>query len=97
MATYLVNRIRKETVYTPRAHEHIAAVCTPGGIPHSRAEVVASIAARNTWWSQGTDGSMARIKPLERCNVVVGCPATPYLTTAPDHTAKNNLDNLPHC
>jgi len=25
------------------------------------------------------------------------CPATPYITTAPDHTVANNLDNLLHC
>jgi hypothetical protein len=25
------------------------------------------------------------------------CSASPYLTTAPDHTAANNLENLPRC
>jgi Protein of unknown function (DUF3892) len=93
--TFTVTRVRKEFVYTPQAHEHIDGVCTTENLYYTRKQVVDSMAAGNAWFAQG-GGSVARIKPMTSCPVT-RCPATPYITTAPDHTTANNLDNLPRC
>jgi hypothetical protein len=94
--SYTVDRVRKETSYTPRVHEHIEGVCTTSGTHFTRREVVDSMRRGEGWMTRGPDGSSAVIKPMNTCPVT-GCPATPYITTAPDHTTANNLDNLPRC
>jgi len=97
VAVYYVTKVRKEWSSSPRLHEHIEGVCTVDGAHYTRRQVLDSMNRSDQWFTRGSDGSTARIKPLERCSVVSGCPATPYLTTAPDHTTKNNLDTLPPC
>ena len=94
---YTVTKVRMEWSSYPRTHEHIEGVCTvPGGTHYARADVVASIARGDSWFTLAADGTSARVKPMSGCPVV-GCPATPYITTAPDHSRTNNLDNLPRC
>ena len=90
-----VDRVRKETSYVPSQHEHIEGVCS-GGTHYTRLQVVAGIRRGENWYTRGTDGSTARMKEMPSCPRS-GCPATPYITTAPDHTAANNLENLPRC
>lgn len=94
--TYTVTKVRKEWSYVPRTHEHIEGVCTTDGTHYTRKQVVDSMGRGDTWSTRGPDGSSARIKPANGCPVNE-CPATPYITTAPDHTTANNLDNLPSC
>ncbi len=89
-----VTRVRKEWS-NDRTHLHIEGVCTVDGAHHTRREVVDSIAAGNRWVTSG-GGSTAVIKPIQFCPAY-RCTATPYITTAPDHTTANNLDNLPPC
>jgi len=90
-----VTGVRKERA-PDGAHEHIASVCTNDGLTYTRAEVVAGLDALQTWETLGVDGSRATIKKITSCSVTA-CPTTPYITTAPDHTPANNLDNLPPC
>lgn len=89
-----VTKVRKETS-TDGTHRHIEGVCTSDGTHHTRAHVVDSINAGEAWYTSG-GGSQARIKPLTYCPAQ-GCPAKPYITTAPDHVTANNLENLPPC
>lgn len=90
----IVTRTRFERVANP-PHEHIEGVCTTDNTHYTRSQVVDSM-ARGQEWVTWDGRSTARIKPLARCPHS-SCPATPYITTAPDHTNTNNLDNLPHC
>jgi len=89
-------KVRKEWSQSPRLHEHIEGVCTADGTHYTRAAVVAGIRRGESWVTSG-GGSTARIRELARCSAEAGCPATPYITTAPDHTTANNLENLPRC
>jgi hypothetical protein len=41
-------------------------------------------------------GMSARIKKISFCPRA-GCYVSPYITTAPDYSTANNLDNLPPC
>jgi hypothetical protein len=93
--TYTVTRVRKEWSDRPYRHEHVEGVCAIDGTHYTRKEVVDSMAAANVWETFG-GATRARIKPMASCPVR-GCPATPYITTTPDHTVANNLDNLPSC
>ncbi len=89
-----VTRVRKERS-ADGGHEHIAGVCTSDGIHHKRAYVAARIDAGETWWSSG-GGQLARIRKISFCPRPA-CLANPSITTAPDHTTQNNLENLPPC
>lgn len=75
-------------------HKHIAGVKTKTSQTYTRAEVVAGIDDGQSWTTEGSDGSTAKIKKISYCPAT-SCLLTPYITTAPDHTTKNNLDNLP--
>lgn len=90
-----VDHVRKETSYVPSQHEHVEGVCS-AGTHYTRSQVVAGIRRGENWYTRGPDGSTAQIKVMASCPRT-GCPATPYITTAPDHTPANNLDNLPRC
>ena len=91
---FTVTKTRFERVANP-PHEHIEGVCTVDGSHYTRRQVVDSMAAGNQWATW--DGrSTAHIKPLTYCPHS-SCAATPYITTAPDHSVTNNLDNLPRC
>jgi hypothetical protein len=89
-----VTKVRKERV-SDGTHEHIAGVCTTDGTYSSRAQVAASIDAGSAWYSSG-GGSTARIRKIAHCPAAA-CLASPYITTDPDHTTANNLENLPRC
>lgn len=89
-----VTKVRKEQS-ADRSHEHIEGVCTVDGVHHTRAAVVASIGAGQVWVTSA-GGSTATIKPMRFCPAPA-CLATPYITTAPDHTTLNNLENLSRC
>lgn len=91
----IVTRTRKEMAPDGR-HQHIKAVCLQDGSSYTRAQVVASLKAGQQWSTCGYDGSRAAIKLVAYCPVGA-CMETPYITTAPDHTTINNLDNLPPC
>lgn len=87
--------VRKESS-ADGTHQHIAGVCTDIRLYCPRAEVVAGIDRGEAWSTKGPDGSQATIKKLRFCPAPA-CMVTPYITTAPDHTTRNNLDNLPAC
>jgi hypothetical protein len=94
MAMPVVTRTRKEP--SPGAtHQHIAGVCSIEGVYSTRARVVAGIDRGEPWTTSG-GGSTARIKKITFCPHA-GCYERPYITTAPDHTTANNLENLPAC
>jgi hypothetical protein len=97
MATYYVTKVRKEnstgTGGTP--HEHIVGVITDSGVYYKNQQVADSIDAGNEWYTQVPGEPNAKIKKLARCSHASGCSHKPYLTTEPDHTKKNNLENLP--
>lgn len=96
MATYVTN-VRKESSGSGvDRHEHIVGVCPEIGGFKTNQNVWDSIDSGESWWTRAADGSTARIKKLTYCPHPA-CIFKPYLTTAPDHTTKNNLDNLPHC
>lgn len=89
-----VTRVRKEQSQD-RGHEHIEGVCTADGTHSTRAHVASRIDAGELWSSQG-GGQMARIRKITFCPRPA-CLASPHITTAPDHTTANNLENLPRC
>ncbi len=90
----VVTRVRM--VQAPEGkHEHIAGVCTVEGTYFSRQDVAGAIDAGEEWWTEA-GGTRARIRKAPYCPVQ-GCLTFPYLTTAPDHTPTNNLENLPTC
>jgi hypothetical protein len=55
----------------------------------------AGIDAGEDWKTYG-GGRSAQIRKISYCPAP-GCYLTPYITTSPDHTTENNLDNLPLC
>jgi hypothetical protein len=89
-----VTKVRKETS-TDGSHQHIEGVCTTSGTHYTRREVVDGI-NRGEDWHTSAGGHTAKIKPLTYCPAAA-CYATPYITTSPDHTTQNNLENLPQC
>ena len=89
-----VTKVRKERA-GDGSHEHIAGACATDGTYWTRAQVTASIDAGSIWYSSG-GGSTARVRKIAHCPAWA-CPATPYITTDPDHTTANNLENLPRC
>ncbi len=89
----IVHRVRREPSVSG-SHTHIAGVCAADGYV-SRADLVASLHRSEVWWTEA-DGRRARIRTVAHCHVP-GCSLTPYVTTAPDHTRANNLENLPDC
>lgn len=91
---YTVTNTRKEQA-EDGSHRHIEGVCTVSGTHYTRKEVVASIEGGNVW-KTSAGGKTATIKPMKYCPAAA-CLASPYITTAPDHTTENNLENLPAC
>jgi hypothetical protein len=89
-----VTKVRTEVARYPRTHEHLIGVCTANGRYYTRGQVVDGI-NRGEKWETSAGGSTALIHEVDFCTVAPGCPARPYITTAPDHTEANNLDNLP--
>lgn len=97
MAKNYVTKVRKEdaTGSDGKTHEHIVGVITSSGDFHENQKVVDSIDAGNEWYTQVSGEPDAKIKKLARCSRASGCSHKPYLTTDPDHTKNNNLENLP--
>lgn len=91
MATYRVTKVSKENAKIG-SHQHIVGVVTDGGQRFSNQQVIDSIKQGSDWYTSVKDVQPAKIKPTDSCP---NCSHKPYLTTAPDHTAKNNLENLP--
>jgi hypothetical protein len=89
-----VTQVRKEPA-SDGIHQHIKGVCTTTNDYYTRKQVVDSINAGEVWETSG-GGSRARIKVIPYCPYGT-CLTSPYITTAPDHTTSNNLDNLPPC
>lgn len=71
-------------------------VCTADGTYHLRNEVAVAIEGGEEWWTDGGDGLRARIRKAPYCPYS-DCLTFPYLTTAPDHSRANDLENLPRC
>jgi hypothetical protein len=94
MAEYIVTKVHKQSS-GDGSHRHIQGVCTEDGTYHSREEVVDSINDGNVWRTRA-GGYEERIKILEYCPEP-RCFATPYITTNPDSTKKDNLENLDQC
>ena len=91
--TYYVTRVSK-SLSADNSHEHIVGVWTTANTYHSNADVIASINNGNVWLTQAAGAPFATIKPLPFCPTN-GCFHKPYITTAPDHSRANNLENLP--
>ncbi len=92
MATYTVTRVRKETS-SDGSHRHLEGVITDAGVHYTRREVVDSINAGNTW-KTSAGGYSATIRPMSYC-FRANCYASPYITTNPDSSKLDNLENLP--
>ena len=92
---FIVTGTRKEMAPDGR-HQHIRAVCLQDGSSYTRSQVVVSLRSGEKWYTRGADGSRAEIKISAYCPAP-SCYESPYITTAPDHTTTNNLDNLPPC
>jgi Protein of unknown function (DUF3892) len=90
----VVTGTRKETS-ADRTHRHIVGVCLADGSYHSRAEVLTGL-ERGEAWTTRMGASTGRITKIAFCPRS-GCYLGPYMTTAPDATARNHLDNLPPC
>jgi hypothetical protein len=88
---FIVNRVRKETS-SDGTHRHLEGVCTTANLHYTRKAVVDSIKAGDHWTTVG--GGV--IRPINKCPVA-RCMATPYITTRPDESLDNNLENLPLC
>jgi hypothetical protein len=90
----IVTRVRKE-LSADGTHWHVEGVCTQDGNHHPKAVVAASIDGGEAWFASDGD-STVMIRTIVSCPMPP-CSASPYLTTSPDHSATNNLENLPHC
>lgn len=88
-----VTRVRKEA--TNDGHRHIEGVCTTDGVHYTRAQVVDGI-NRGEDWHTYFGGQRAQIRPIRFCPRPA-CIAAPYITTRPDNSLDNNLENLPEC
>ncbi|WP_437775941.1 DUF3892 domain-containing protein [Sorangium sp. So ce1097] len=96
MGTYYVTKVRKQAVASKDGayHEHIVGVVTNLDIFYTNKEVSDSIDAGHDWYTAVDKEPRAKIKKLRFCSGS-GCLHSPYLTTNPDHTTRNNLENLP--
>lgn len=92
-----VTRVRKEWSGSgANQHEHIVGVCLEVGGFKTNQQVVDSIKGGEVWRTKAQDGSTALIRPMNWCPHGL-CIHKPYITTAPDHSTANNLENLPRC
>ena len=89
-----VTHVRKEPSKSG-SHEHIVGVGSAAGTYYTREQVLGGLAL-NEDWHTSAGGATAKIRKVEYCPHP-GCSVGPYLSTAPDHTFLNNLENLPSC
>lgn len=73
-------------------HEHIEGVCDSTTY-YTRLRVVQGIRSGERWYTD-VGGKEADIHIVDRCR---HCTLTPYISTDPDWSKANNLDNLPRC
>lgn len=90
-----ITRVRKDPA-SNGTHRHIVGVCSTANVFYTNRQVVDSINSGEFWQTQASDGSYARIKPLMYCPAT-SCLHKPYITTSPDDSTANNLENLPSC
>lgn len=93
MTTYSVNKVRKQWA-ADKSHQHIIGVVTVANIFYTNKEVTDSLAAGNEWFTDVSGVPRAKIHKVSYC-AATSCLHAPYLTTAPDSTTANNLENLP--
>jgi hypothetical protein len=72
-------------------HEHIIGVITEAEGFFTNRTVVDAVRRGEDWYTLEAD-KKARIRELTTCP---RCTYAPYVTTEPDNTTKNNLENLP--
>jgi hypothetical protein len=89
-----VTHVRKE-VSSDGSHRHIIGVCTDSGRYYTRREVVDGIETGKEWVTSA-GGKTAQIRRISFCPART-CFASPYITTLPDQTGRNDLENLPEC
>ncbi|MFZ5479079.1 MAG: DUF3892 domain-containing protein [Myxococcota bacterium] len=95
MSSYYAKKVRKEKAGSGNnSHEHIVGVLTGDGVFHSNKAVTDSIDNGNDWYTEVSGEPKAKIRKVSYCPQSA-CLHSPYLTTHPDHTEKNNLENLP--
>jgi hypothetical protein len=92
---HVVTKVRKEWSDQGGRHEHIEGVCTTSGAHYTRRQVLDSIHAGDSWVTSA-QGRDAVIRPISECHAP-GCHAAPYITTRPDNSKDDNLENLPRC
>ena len=90
----VVTRVRRGTS-EDRTHEHVVGVCTMDGAFWTQYQVVQGMDRGEAWYTSG-GGPMARIRKMASCPHA-GCAFGPCLTTAPDHTMRDDLEHLPPC
>jgi len=93
VSTYDVTRVRKQ-LDTSGSHHHIIGVVTSAGVFYTNREVTDSIDGGNEWYTRVDGEPKARVRKLSFCPATA-CYHSPYLTTSPDHSKRNNLENLP--
>lgn len=89
MASYTINAVRKEPVAAPVSHQHIASVRLTDGSTLTRAQVIQKINGGDTFTTSGYPAGRVYVHNCPRCGT------GDYITTHPDATTTNNLDNLP--
>lgn len=89
MASYTINAVRKEPAAVPVVHQHIAAVRLSSSQSLTRAQVISCIRAGDTFTTVGNPPGRVYVHACPYCH------SGDYITTHPDNTTTNNLDNLP--
>jgi hypothetical protein len=89
LASYTINAVRKDPAVVPVAHRHIAAVRLTSGQSLMRAQVIAYIRAGDTFTTVGDPPGRVHVHACPYCH------SGDYITTHPDDTITNNLDDLP--
>ena len=89
MATFIITAVRTSHVQWPQHHEHIEAVRLSNGATVTRAQVIASTRAGNSFLTAGTPHGSVYVHHCPRC------ATGDYITTHPDSTTANNLLHLP--
>jgi hypothetical protein len=87
---YQIVKVRKEPLLAPQYHQHIAEVELASGQRITRADVIANI-NRGVEFYTFVNYTRARVY-VHYCPT---CFSRDYITTTPDGTTANNLDNLP--
>lgn len=89
MSTYIITAVHTSHQQWPHHHEHIESVRLSNGSELTRAQVIMSIRAGNSFLTAGTPHGSVYV---HRCP---HCTSGDYITTHPDSTTANNLLHLP--